>query len=120
MKTLLTAAAFLLLAGAASANVPFFNATCPGGIEVHADKGGPVWINGHQAKLKKYNSKAYDAIHASVTVSFSINPDGSVMATYTGKHGANGICSVAEDAAAEGECPPDVSEANRYQYPACN
>ena len=120
MKTLLAATALVALAGAAQANVPFFNATCPGGIEVHADKGGPVYINGHQAKLKKYNSKAYDATHASVTISFSINPDGSVMASYTGKHGANGICTVQEDDAASGECPPDVSEANRYQYPACN
>lgn len=123
MKTLLAAAAFLALAGSAQANVPFFNATCPGGIEVHADEGGPVYINGHQAKLKKYNSKAYDAVHASVTVSFSINPDGSVGASYTGKGGANGICQVKAEETFSNEpmgCPADVSQADRYKYPACN
>lgn len=30
----------------AGAKVPLFNATCGGGIEVHADEGGPVYING--------------------------------------------------------------------------
>ena len=121
MTRFLLAAPLLALATAAAATpIPMFNATCGDSTDVHADEGGPVYINGHQAKLKKYNSKHYDAIHASVTVSFSINPDGSVMASYTGKHGANGICTVQEDAAASGECPPDVSEANRYQYPACN
>lgn len=31
-------------------------------------------------------------------------------------------CRAAEDkkGAAKPECPPDVSEANRYQYPGCN
>ncbi|WP_210333215.1 MULTISPECIES: hypothetical protein [unclassified Ensifer] len=37
----------------AKAEVPFFNATCPGRIEVHADQGGPVFINGSQARLKR-------------------------------------------------------------------
>ncbi len=45
----------LLLAasGAAHAGIPLLNATCPGNIEVHADKGGPVYINGKEATLKK-------------------------------------------------------------------
>ncbi|HDS1139672.1 TPA: hypothetical protein QDZ75_003744 [Stenotrophomonas maltophilia] len=28
----------------AMAAVPFFNARCPGGIDVHADEGGPVYV----------------------------------------------------------------------------
>lgn len=107
------------LAGVAQAKIPFFNATCGNGVEVHADAGGPVYINGKEAKLKKFNSKAYEASHGHNTIDFSINPDGSVMATWTGKGGANGICQVQGDGDA-GVCPPDVSEANRYLYPACN
>lgn len=51
MKRLLLS---LLLAasGAAHAGIPLLNATCPGNIEVHADKGGPVYINGKEATLK--------------------------------------------------------------------
>ena len=81
-------------AGAAQGGIPLLNATCPGGIEVHADKGGPVYINGQEAKLKKLSKNSYDATGSGVTVSIGINPDESVSVLYTGKHGANGVCSV--------------------------
>ena len=117
--------------GVAHAGIPFFNATCPTGIEVHADEGGPIYINGKEATLKVYNDKAYDAKHGHVTVSLTINPDGSPSLSYTGKGGANGICTIADSTIHEtgnGKghghknqgCPPDVSEADRYKYPACN
>ncbi|WP_447809158.1 hypothetical protein [Pseudomonas putida] len=69
----------LLLAasGAAHAGIPLLNATCPGNIEVHADKGGP-----------------FEAKGGGVTVSLSINPDGSPDVSYTGKNKANGVCQI--------------------------
>lgn len=120
MKLIATAILFASLAGAAHAKIPFFNATCPTGIDVHADEGGPVYINGKEAKIKKYNSNAYDATHGHTTVNIGINPDGSLSVMYTGKNGANGICTVVDDGHIDDECPADVSEANRYLYPACN
>ena len=44
-----------------SAAIPLFNATCPGKIEVHADQGGPIYINGKEAKLTVKKSKYYEA-----------------------------------------------------------
>lgn len=92
---LLSSAIVLAAAAAAQAKVPFFNATCGGGIEVHADEGGPVYINGKEAKLKKVGD-AYQAKLGNDSIDFFTNPDGSVTASWTGKHGANGICMVQE------------------------
>ena len=81
-------------AEAARGGIPFFNASCPGGIEVHADEGGPVYFNGKEGKLKKVNSNYYEATGSGITLSISLNPDQSVSLSYTGKHGANGVCNV--------------------------
>lgn len=94
-KLLITAFAFCLV-GTANAGIPLFNATCPGKIEVHADQGGPVYLNGKEAKLKKSNDNYYEAKGAGIVLSISINPDGSPNASYTGKHGANGICQISD------------------------
>ena len=71
-----------------------FNATCPGGVEVHADQRGPVYFNGKEAQFKKFNDNYLEAKGADITLSIAINPDGSPLLTYTGKHGANGVCTV--------------------------
>jgi hypothetical protein len=86
----------LLLATSATAQaqIPLLNATCPGNIEVHADKGGPIYINGKEAKLKKFNDNYFEAKGSNVTISLSINPDGSPDVSYTGKNRANGICQI--------------------------
>ncbi|WP_077960507.1 hypothetical protein [Ensifer adhaerens] len=84
----------LALAGAAEAKIPLVNATCPGKIDVHADEGGPIYINGKEAKLKVFNENYYEAKGAGVTISLSINPDGTSSVSYTGKGGANGVCTV--------------------------
>jgi hypothetical protein len=94
MRLILVAAMLSLVATAANAKIPFMNATCPGEIEVHADEGGPVFINGKEAKLKISNANYYEAHGSHVTISVSINPDGSPEVSYTGKGGANGICQV--------------------------
>ncbi|MGE8399842.1 MAG: hypothetical protein ACN6NZ_07880 [Burkholderiales bacterium] len=88
----------LLLAasGAAQAGIPLLNATCPGNIEVHADRGGLVYINGKEGKLKTFNDNYFEAKGSGVTISLSINPDGSADVSYTGKNRANGVCQVKE------------------------
>lgn len=82
------------LATQAHAAIPLLNATCPGNIEVHADEGGPVYINGKEGALKKFNDNYFEIKGAGVTISLSINPDGSPSVSYTGKGGANGACTV--------------------------
>lgn len=81
---------------AATAAVPLLNGTCPGNIEVHADQGGPVYINGRETTLKSFNENYYEARDAQsdVTVSISRKPDGGVDLSYTGNGGANGVCTV--------------------------
>jgi len=94
--TLLAAATLtaLAIAGPAQARIPLVNATCPGNIEVHADEGGPIYINGKEGKLKKFNDNYFEAKGGGVTISLAINPDGTASVSYTGKHGANGVCTV--------------------------
>ena len=80
--------------GSARPRLPLFNATCPGGIEVHADEGGPVFFNGKETQFKKLNDNYFEATGSNITLSIAINPDGSPNLTYTGKHGANGVCTI--------------------------
>lgn len=98
MKTLLIPAAVLasLIAFDARAALSLMNATCPGNIEVHVDQGGPVYINGKQAVLKRFNDSYYEAKDATlgVTISISYNPDGTSDMSYTGRNRANGVCQV--------------------------
>ncbi|HPG23636.1 MAG TPA: hypothetical protein PLH75_12680 [Amaricoccus sp.] len=115
---ILLAVAMVVAAGAAQAKVPFLNATCGDGTEVHADEGGPVYINGNEASLSASNESYYEAKHEGVTISISVSPDGSADVSYTGSGGANGICQVSGGGG--DECPADVSEADRANYPACN
>ena len=94
MRTALIFSALLLSAGAAEAKITQLNASCPTGIEFHADDGGYVYINGKAAKLKVYSPTAYDAKLGRTTVSVLANPDGTFIVTYTGKGRANGVCAV--------------------------
>lgn len=84
-------------AAPATGKIALLNATCPGDIAVHADEGGPVFINSREAKLGVSNDNYYEATDAEsgVTVSVSTDAAGVQTVSYTGKGGANGICTVA-------------------------
>lgn len=103
-QSILTAAVVLagaLFASTAQAQVPFFNASCPGRVDVHADDGGPVFINGKQARLKRFSNSYYEARLGRLTISISVNPDGSPDISYTAAGGGNGVCRVKGGRAAE-------------------
>lgn len=100
MNRFLLGATTLLFATVASADIPQLNYDCPTNIAVHADKGGPVFINGKEAKLKKFNDNAYEAKGSGVAISLTRNPDESWDVSYTGKGGANGVCQPATSGAA--------------------
>ena len=91
----LAAAQIAITATTSLAAIPQLNYTCPGKIEVHADQGGPIYINGKEAKLKVFNQNYYEAKGSGVTISLSINPDGTPSVSYTGPGRNNGICSEA-------------------------
>jgi hypothetical protein len=83
----------VMTATASLAAIPQLNVTCPGKIHVHADKGGPVYINGKKASLKVFNKNYYEAKGSGVTISIAINPDGTPNVSYTGPGRKNGVCS---------------------------
>lgn len=74
--------------------IAFLNARCPGNLDVHADEGGPVYINGKEARFKPSNENYYEASDGGVTISVSRTTDGSQSVSYTGPGRANGMCEV--------------------------
>ena len=98
MRTVIGSILFVLSAagfsGTAHAELPTINGTCPGNLQVHVDQGGPVYLDGREAKLKRFNDSYYEATSGRTTVSISITPDGSVSMSYTGPNRASGICQV--------------------------
>jgi len=97
MKKIFYSACLFFAANAVSAaGIPTLNYTCPTGIELPVDQGGYAYINGKAAKLKKVDDNFFEVKGNGVTVDVMTNPDGTRTVTYTGKHGANGICSEAQ------------------------
>ncbi|MFC3550587.1 hypothetical protein ACFOLC_06105 [Lysobacter cavernae] len=92
----LVSVATLFVAQSASAAISSFNGTCPGGVEVHADEGGPVFVDGRETDLRRFSENYYEARDAKSGITLSINrtPDGGTQMSYTGNNGANGICSI--------------------------
>lgn len=84
----------LVIVGAARATgMPTLNYTCPTGIDFHADEGGYVYINGEEARLQRFNDTYYEAALRGITISITLNPDGTASVSYTRRNGANGVCS---------------------------
>ncbi len=101
MRSAIIAAVLLLSAGAAQADIPTLNASCPGNIDVRTDEGGHIYINGKEAALKKLSDNHYEAQGAGVTVSLTINADGSPSISYMGLGGANAVCVISGGTRAE-------------------
>ncbi|MFM0043508.1 MULTISPECIES: hypothetical protein [Paraburkholderia] len=95
MKKHFAILAGLSISAAAYAELPMLNYVCPGNFEVHADRGGPVYINGKQARLKKFSESYFEAWRPGITVSLLVNPDKSLSVSYTGTKRTHGICSAA-------------------------
>ncbi|WP_427144094.1 hypothetical protein ACQCLI_32695 (plasmid) [Pseudomonas nitroreducens] len=105
MKKILFVTLSFALVGSAYAGIPLLNADCPGGVDVHAAEGGPIFINGKEGRLKKYNDNAFEARGAGFIISLTINPDGSPAVSYTGKGRANGVCHIKDDSGSVGPAP---------------
>ncbi len=77
----------------AEARVPFFNAACPGRIDVQAD-GGQVFINGQPARVKRFNEGYYEARLGGIVVAITIGPDGRAAVSYAARGMGKGMCMV--------------------------
>lgn len=93
MRNAIIAAAMLLSAGA-QPGIPRLNASCPGNVDIRVDEGGPIYINGKQAALKQVSDNHYEAEGAGVTISLTINADGSPSVSYLGRGGVNSVCVI--------------------------
>jgi len=102
----------LSLGTPASAAIPMLNGTCPGGLEVHADEGGPVYVNGRETTLKRFNDNYYEARDAQTgtVVSITRTPDGGVQLSYTGPRRANGVCTLGTPASGDPSSKPAASK----------
>ncbi|WP_246863980.1 DUF3011 domain-containing protein [Stenotrophomonas maltophilia] len=92
----------LMLPFCSHAAIPRVNAECPGGVQIHADEGGPVYVDGREAVLKRFSDTYYEARddRSGLKVSLSTGADGSAQVSYTGRGGANGVCQVTTAAGA--------------------
>ncbi len=91
---LLTTAALLAFAGAAQAQIPLFNASCPDGVLVHGERGGPIFVNGDEAVTVKVSDTFYEAKHHHVTILLALNANGTPEVSVKRQHGDNGVCEV--------------------------
>ncbi len=87
-------AAGTMSAASAYPRIPMFNAVCGNGIEVHANEGGPVFIDGEETSLERFNENYFEASQGGTTISISFNPDDSLSLSFTGANRANGICTL--------------------------
>lgn len=97
-KMLVTASLFALAATVALAKPPIFAAQCAGGTNaggynVDTDTAGHVWINGKKTTPKKVSATYWIAKANGVEIEISKDTNGLIV-SFTGKHGANGICPV--------------------------
>jgi hypothetical protein len=97
MRVVLIAAVLAVASGAAQAAVPAFTVTCGKKTEVKAAAGGPVMINGKEAKITS-QTETYFEIKKGKTV-YGITAGNPVAVTFTDKKGAKSTCK-------EGAPPP--------------
>lgn len=99
MKKIVTVAGLLALTStAALAKPPIFAAECAGGTNaggynIDTDTEGHVWINGTKTTPQKMSGEYWVAKAGDATIEISNDASGLIV-SYTGKHGANGMCTV--------------------------
>lgn len=102
----------LMLLGPVQAAVPRFNGHCPGGLEVRADDSGKVYVDGREARLERISNDYFEArdARADVTLSIMRSTDGDLNVSYTGRGGANGICSIVDRHSEPEPAPREVAD----------
>ncbi len=87
---------------------------------MHADEGGPVFINGRETRLKRFSDDYYEASNgAGLTLSINRTPDGGTQMSYTGPGNANGVCSVQAPSRYEPVAPSRPSSSQAANTVTC-
>src|SRR5262245_38814079 len=68
IRMVLFAGTLFTLTGTAHAGIPPLNATCGDGVQIHADEGGPLYINGKESPLTPLHENSYEARQGDITV----------------------------------------------------
>lgn len=79
---------------AIAGTIAFFNADCPTDLSVHADEGGPVYVNGTEAVVTFFSPTYFEAKQGEATISVSTDDKGIADVSYSAAGGANGICTL--------------------------
>jgi hypothetical protein len=87
------ALALFWLAGPAEARVPPFSASCPGRIDVQADNGGRIFINGQPARVRAFDDRSYEARLGRIAVSVVVGPGGRLDVS-SRMRGPDAVCRV--------------------------
>jgi hypothetical protein len=90
-----------LTAAPALAKIPYFAAKCPTDISVETDRAGRAYLSGKPATVHTLNANAFEIRGGGVTIDVGKDASG-VSATYTGPHGANGVCQIVEQETVSG------------------
>ena len=85
----------------ALAKIPYFAAKCPTDISVETDRAGRAYLSGKRATVHTLNANAYEIRGGGVAIDVTKDASG-LTATYTGKHGANGVCQIVEQETVSG------------------
>lgn len=96
------AAATMLVAGTASAQMPLFAAKCPTGITADSNAKGDVYVNGNVAKLIKRPDGQITALSAGIYIDITPRGDQPPRVTYTAKNKSFGECEILSFKAAGG------------------
>lgn len=96
MRTILAAAATaaVTLAGAAHAEIPAFEAHCPGGVVVRAAAGDAVTFDGQAAEVEATGDGTWEASRKKDLATISLGADGAVAVSFEGGHTIGGACTV--------------------------
>ncbi|WP_363347337.1 hypothetical protein [Methylocystis echinoides] len=100
----LASSTVIATAAPALAKVPPFAAKCPMDIVVETDRAGRAYVSGKKASVRSKNANYFEVRGAGVTISVARDA-GSLIVTYTGAHGANGVCQVTEQETLESAAP---------------
>jgi hypothetical protein len=90
-----------LAAGPALAKIPYFAAKCPTDISVETDRAGRAYLSGKRATVHTLNANAFEIRGGGVTIDV-MKDAGGLSASYTAKHGANGVCQIVEQETVSG------------------
>jgi len=94
MKTVLIAAALAVASGtAAHAAIPAFSVTCGKKTEVTAAAGGPIMINGKEAKITTEKDNYYELTKGKAIYAVTVGTDDAVTVSFTSKKGKKGTCT---------------------------